>query len=52
MRAWIVVVPLHARMCLERALNDRPLHAYPASVHQPHLPQSGGVGFVDVFLYD
>ena len=39
-------------MALERRLNDSPLHASPAPVHEPHFAPSGGGCRVDVILDD
>jgi hypothetical protein len=39
-------------MALERRLNDSPLYASPAPVHEPHLPPPGGRRRVDVVRDD
>jgi hypothetical protein len=37
---------------VERGLNDAPLHAAPAAVHQPHLGQAGGRRGLDVVIHN
>ena len=40
------------RMPFERLLHDAALHAAPAPVDQPYLPQAGRVRLVDVLIDD
>ena len=49
MRARIVPEFDHARVPLERGLNDSALDAAAAAVHQPHFAESCGSRGLDVF---
>ncbi len=52
MRRLIVKKLRHERVSLQGLLDNASLDSCPPAVNQPHLPQAGGVCFIQILFYD